>query len=150
MATITLFLSALVATAAALPPYGLSRATSDLSPHNLPDTHAPVAPYLDHEKRGAAWGGDASSWYQDDPTIGKTSPEQKYQCFHGNVASYPKKSEWLSFNAMWDQNSGTIASKNDGDQRIVGYIREAIAQVASDSQVDARLILAVMMQEVSY
>lgn len=75
----------------------------------------------------------------------------KYQCFGADSsADSLSATHWLSFNELWRINEPTILSKNNGDTYIEHYIKEAIVQVSDESAIDSRLILAMMMQEVSY
>ncbi|KAK5136230.1 hypothetical protein LTR08_003837 [Meristemomyces frigidus] len=71
-----------------------------------------------------------------------------YQCFHDPDVDLSPQT-WLSFANMWRINEPTILSKNGGDTYIKHYIHEAVAYVADESAVDARLILALMMQEMT-
>ncbi|KAK4900297.1 hypothetical protein LTR27_002521 [Elasticomyces elasticus] len=71
-----------------------------------------------------------------------------YLCFDGTDAT-ADATQWLPFNQLWSLNEPTILSKNGGDTYITHYIREAIEQVSCDGEVDASLVLAIVMQEVS-
>ena len=72
-----------------------------------------------------------------------------YQCFDGTASTNSiSASNWLSFDQLWHINEPTILSNNGGDTYIEHYIREAILQVSREDDIDARLIVAVMMQEV--
>ena len=71
-----------------------------------------------------------------------------YQCFDSADTDLSLQS-WRSFHHLWRINEATVLSNNGGDTYIRHYIHEAIVQVADESKVDARLILALMMQEVS-
>jgi hypothetical protein len=67
-----------------------------------------------------------------------------YQCYINN---HPDSHEWLSWNHLWDINREQVLSSNGGDTYIQHYVKESILEVAEESNVDARLILAVVMQE---
>ena len=90
----------------------------------------------------------ALQWFQNNLEAGQNTPTGNYQCFHGDVRRYPKIDDWLNFDALWDINQPQILSSNGGDTYIEHYIKEAVLQVAGESQVNARLILAAIMQEV--
>lgn len=75
-------------------------------------------------------------------------PSTSYQCFNGDISKYPSLDDWLSFEEMWKINAPTIASVNNGDKNIQTYIKDAITTVAKESNVNSRLILAAIMQEV--
>lgn len=88
-------------------------------------------------------------WHHAKNNEGRKSPSgDGYQCFHGDISKYPTKDEWLSFDALWDMNKDTILSSNNGNVDIQHYIRDATLQVAEESNVNPRLILSVIMQEV--
>ena len=70
-----------------------------------------------------------------------------YQCF-GETDTDLSPQTWISFARLWHINGPTVSSRNGGDTYITHYIREAVVQVADESTVDARLVLALMMQEV--
>ena len=73
--------------------------------------------------------------------------DRGYQCYHGQVSQYPPLSRWLSFTKMWSLNAPIILSKNNGNQQYVNDIYSAITSVSVAAKVDARLILAIVMQE---
>lgn len=77
------------------------------------------------------------------------SMHSSYQCFGGDSTISVSASNWLCFDDLWRINEATILSVNGGDTYIKHYVKEAIQLVADDSTVDSRLILALMMQEVS-
>lgn len=67
-----------------------------------------------------------------------------YQCYG---SKYPASHEWLSWDQLWDVNREQVLSSNGGDTYIQHYIGEGILQVSSETDVDARLILAIVMQD---
>ncbi|KAK5700869.1 hypothetical protein LTR97_005386 [Elasticomyces elasticus] len=79
---------------------------------------------------------------------GPVSATRDYLCFDGTDAT-ADAAQWLPFNQLWSLNEPTILSKNGGDTYITHYIREAIEQVSCDREVDASLVLAIVMQESS-
>lgn len=61
---------------------------------------------------------------------------------------YPSITEWLSFDKMWEINLPHITSVNSqAGSNFPSLIHDAIQKVSQDSKVDARLILAVVLQE---
>ncbi|KAK5728870.1 hypothetical protein LTR15_002011 [Elasticomyces elasticus] len=80
---------------------------------------------------------------------GPVSATRDYLCFDGTDAT-ADAAQWLPFNQLWSLNEPTILSKNGGDTYITHYIREAIEQVSCDREVDASLVLAIVMQEIVY
>lgn len=90
-------------------------------------------------------------WLQNDNHKGPSSASSSgYQCFRGDVSKYPNSDEWLSFDALWDINKDTILSANNGNADIQRYIHDSTLQVAEESNVNPRLILAAIMQEVRF
>lgn len=90
----------------------------------------------------------ALSWFHGNLRAGKNQPSSSYQCFNGDISKYPALDDWLSFEEMWNVNAPTISATNGGDADIEGYIKDAITAVAKESNVNSRLILAAIMQEV--
>lgn len=70
-----------------------------------------------------------------------------YQCFGGDIGNYPAESSWLSWEDLWEVNREQVLSSNGGDIYLQHYIHEAILQVSLESDIDARLVLALTMQE---
>ncbi|KAK8238277.1 hypothetical protein HDK90DRAFT_220695 [Phyllosticta capitalensis] len=77
-----------------------------------------------------------------------------YQCFWGSAALLPKFAQWISFDALWKTNIAAIQKQqnylitvNNVTRNINDVIRDKILLVSEQDKVDARLILAVMMQE---
>ncbi|KAF2658533.1 hypothetical protein K491DRAFT_592960 [Lophiostoma macrostomum CBS 122681] len=75
-----------------------------------------------------------------------TDPASFYQCSGPSVGSYPTRDQWLSFSDLWEINAPVITTSNSGDT-YNDKIKTAIESVAGDTKVDARLILAIIMQE---
>lgn len=78
----------------------------------------------------------------------------QYKCYSGGPSGYPSSDKWGSFDALWKINQKLLseACTNLGDgaddtQQQIGYIHDGILEVAKDSFVDPRFILAVIMQE---
>lgn len=76
-----------------------------------------------------------------------SKPLHTYQCFERNIANYPPPTHWLSFADMWNINREQILSSNGGNTYLQHYIHQAILKVSKESNLDARLILALIMGE---
>ena len=79
-----------------------------------------------------------------------------YQCFgaSGTKDTFPKQDKWGTFEALWTNNVALIKtsctnlqSGADPTQEQIGYMHDGILQVAKESGVDERFILAIIMQE---
>jgi len=81
-----------------------------------------------------------------------------YTFYKGNgtvAAGWPAQSSWLDFDTLWNYNVPIMqqscvndgwSTENDSDQEVAD-MKTAIQAVASDSGVDERFILAIIMQE---
>jgi LysM repeat protein len=70
--------------------------------------------------------------------------------YRGPASAFPPVEKWIEFSALWDQNAPTMKQSNlwpGNTEEQNQIIHEAIIQVASESSIDQRLILAVIMQE---
>lgn len=85
-------------------------------------------------------------WAQVSFSDGRKLPilHNGYQCY---LSKYPDRHEWLSWSRLWDINREQVLSSNGGDTYIQHYIEEGILRAADKSDVDARLVLAILMQE---
>lgn len=81
-----------------------------------------------------------------------------YKCYYGGWQNFPAKSEWVSFDKMFEKSKGYAmrhscsnigGSGPDNNDEQIEMVRRAILKVAEDSMVDPRFIFAVVMQEVS-
>jgi len=77
-----------------------------------------------------------------------------YKCYYGGWENFPPSSEWVEFDAMWDYTKkamlsgcGDIGISPEDSEKQIGEIWNAIQQVAINSLVDHRYILATIMQE---
>ncbi|KAF7953800.1 uncharacterized protein EAE97_001199 [Botrytis byssoidea] len=77
-----------------------------------------------------------------------------YKMFTGNGSNWPAISAWTTFETMWanSQSVMTISCKQFGgaannSPAEIANIKSAITSVAASSGVDARFILAIVMQE---
>ena len=94
-----------------------------------------------------AWYSD---WNETSTEVKKQyNPSAFYTCAGPLIDDYPSKTEWLDFATLWEINNPLITTANNGDE-YNQYIKEAIQDISSRSRVDARLILAMIMQEVNY
>ena len=89
-----------------------------------------------------------------DTTTGQQVQDGTYNCYGGSPSDYPDSSKWGSFDNLWTNNQKLIQESctNLGDgadptPTQISMMKTAITQVAGDSFVDARFILAIMLQE---
>jgi hypothetical protein len=91
------------------------------------------------------------AWYDanlSDGTSGRSNPSL-YTCFSGPASNFPARSSWISFNAMWalqTQDALTPIGDSAAEQQA---IYNAILNVSSNAKIDPRVILAVIIDEVS-
>lgn len=106
--------------------------------------------YLGYNAAGSVTSPQGQKSYEGNLAAGPSVPASSYQCYDGDVANYPSVQSWLSFDALWDVNRDNILSANGGNTYLQHYIHDAILQVAGETNVNARLILALVMQEVHH
>ena len=115
----------------------------------------PVGQHSTYNANGnqIASSNGGSEWYSPDLNSGAVAStfavagSEAYKCYGGVVNAYPRMNEWLSFNALYKLNEPTLQLSNTAEQN--RYIYDAIVQVSQESKVDARIILALIMQEVN-
>ncbi len=101
------------------------------------------------QSAGKAVKNGGIRWYQADPDVGAPLPKSsQYECFGGKVDAFPKFEEWISFNDMFNLNRPIILEKNKGNKAVVKALHDAIIEASEEIKVDARIILALIMQEV--
>lgn len=112
------------------------------APHN-PITPAP------QDGVGSVVTGPGLNWYNPDLTAGTggLSDPTQYICYSGPKENFPPISEWMNFMSAFGLNRDISMVINDSPIEI-DAIWHAIQTVSAESLVDARLILAVIMQEV--
>ena len=94
----------------------------------------------------------ALSFY--DPTFsdgtGGYSTPNTYECYSGPAANFPPMSTWMNFDAMFNRNQqySLVVVGDTGPEQ--GAIYNAIVSVSQQAKVDARVILAVIIQEVCF
>ncbi|KAK4946130.1 hypothetical protein LTR66_014324, partial [Elasticomyces elasticus] len=105
-------------------------------------------------KRGTGYGGTTKvtspaglAWYDPNLGAGTATASTSYKCYHGGINSYPPMSSWMNFYDMFNHNKPTMLARNNNNDQWVGWMWDAITQTAAASNVDARLILAIVMQE---
>jgi hypothetical protein len=91
------------------------------------------------------------------PATTKQAIVDSYNYFSGNghpSQGWPDFAQWGSFDELWNQNAPVMAQScgwngwgADNSPEEIANIRSAITQVSGESGVDARFILAVVMQE---
>ncbi|PYH71854.1 uncharacterized protein BO88DRAFT_442343 [Aspergillus vadensis CBS 113365] len=91
-------------------------------------------------------------------SVGKSSGSNSYTKYTGDGSTadgWPAKSDWLSFDAMWEANKDAVIANScsnngwgeDNSATETANIKSAIEKVAKESKVDHRFILAVVLQE---
>ncbi|KAJ4293175.1 hypothetical protein N0V90_008457 [Kalmusia sp. IMI 367209] len=75
-----------------------------------------------------------------------SDPAAVYSCAGPQPKTFPDKDQWLSFDELWEINEPVLTTANGGET-YNDDLKTAILEVASSSKVDARLILAIIMQE---
>lgn len=78
-------------------------------------------------------------------SIGGTNGGGKYVPYHGPASNFPNPSQWATYDFLWKQNS-RLMKLHDSDSEIA-HIHHAIEKVASESGVDVRVILCIIVQE---
>jgi LysM repeat protein len=76
---------------------------------------------------------------------GGTNGGGAYIQYGGPASNFPNPSQWASYAALWTQNS-RLMKFHDSDTEIA-QIKSAIEKVASESGVDVRAILCIIVQE---
>lgn len=76
-----------------------------------------------------------------------SDPAGFYSCVGPKASDFPGREKWLSFGQLWTINQPVITAVNGGGT-YNDALKNAILEVASESKVDARLILVLIMQEV--
>ncbi|PSN69981.1 hypothetical protein BS50DRAFT_301781 [Corynespora cassiicola Philippines] len=131
----------------------LSSALPYVRPRRLPNAEIKANPYADNsfvlrESLRKEWYTDVNE--QKAVNISE-KPRDIYSCKGPKMDDYPKMNEWLSFEQLWQINEGEISlSNNCTNNRTTDFtkeIKDAIVDVSRESFVDARLILALIMQE---
>lgn len=100
---------------------------------------------------GSVVTGDGLAWYNSDFTSGNSGYDDPtyYWCFRGIKENFPPITNWMDFYDMFNLNQQTsMVDYDSGPEQ--GAIYDAIVQVSQDAKVDARFILAVIMQEVCF
>lgn len=77
-----------------------------------------------------------------------SDPTSFYHCAGPSISAYPPQDQWLSWPDLWTINAPVITKANGGDTYTT-QIQSAVTSVAAQSKIDARLILAIIMQESS-
>jgi hypothetical protein len=100
---------------------------------------------------GSVITGAGLNWYNSDFSTGNSgyNDPQYYYCFNGPASNFPPFANWMNFYDMFDLNQNDQMVYEESGP-IQGDIWNAIVSVSQNSLVDARFILAIIMQEVSY
>ncbi|KAF2814726.1 uncharacterized protein BDZ99DRAFT_408085 [Mytilinidion resinicola] len=94
----------------------------------------------------------ALNWYSSNFDKGGPAPASEktasfYNCKGPQISDFPSFDEWISFNDMWQINEPILKLSNPDHPNLIPTIREKIELVSTSTQVDARLILAIIMEE---
>lgn len=92
---------------------------------------------------------DSLAWYRRSSlSVAKAVVENQpgYECFHG--ANYPGVNDWESFGTLWNINLPALRLHNSAADNQI--LRSKILDIATETKTDARIILAIIMQEVSF
>ncbi|OJD38865.1 glycoside hydrolase [Diplodia corticola] len=100
----------------------------------------PVAVFSINNKDGVGAGADSYTFYRGDGSAG---------------AGWPSKDKWVSFENMWNTNKDQILAKScgyngwgaDDSSAEIQAIYDSIQTVATETKVDHRFILAIIVQE---
>jgi LysM repeat protein len=79
-------------------------------------------------------------------STGGTSGGGGYVDYSGPASNFPDPSQWASYSVLWASNSQLMTFTPDTASEIA-LIKTSIEQVASESGVDVRVILCIIMQE---
>jgi len=115
----------------------------------LSKSNAKVAPPL--SGIGSVVTGKGLAWYNPSFTVGNKGYQDPsyYWCFRGIKENFPPIGNWMNFYDMFNLNQRTTMVRFDSGPE-QGEIYNAIVRVSQEAKVDARLILAVIMQEVPF
>ena len=132
------------------PPETTAAPATTQAPAPAPSSYAPAP----------SSAAPAPSSYEPAPSSPSSSAGQGlgdvYKMYSGSGApsdGWPSKDQWASFDDAWSANEATIKiscgqfGQEDPSDQEVADTKSAIESVASETGVDSRFILAVMMQE---
>ena len=130
-----------------------SSATSTTPPTSSPTgSTGPTGPQVTNPEAFTTGAGNKNNANIYDGT--GNAGTDTYKCYYGGWQNFPPSTEWIEFDAMWNYTKAAIQSgcgdlgispEDSGEQ--IGEIWNAIQQVAINSLVDHRYILATIMQE---
>lgn len=75
-------------------------------------------------------------------------PSSFYTCIGPNADNFLKPDQWITWPEMWAINAPEITKSNGGDQ-YNAHLELSIREVGYATKIDSRLILAMIMNEVS-
>lgn len=108
------------------------------------------APLSPRQGWGAVTNAKALKFYEPNWTKGSTgySDPSTYTCYQGTWDRFPAISKWKTFNSMWEFLKQTALLKiGQNTPQEVQAVYNGIQQVSKETKVDARIILAVIIQE---
>ncbi|KAG4434910.1 hypothetical protein IFR05_009608 [Cadophora sp. M221] len=68
-----------------------------------------------------------------------------YVDYSGPATSFPSPSQWASYSTLWAKNASLMSFSDSASE--IALIGSSIPQVATETQLDARVILCIIMQE---
>jgi len=80
---------------------------------------------------------------------GYTNPGTTYNCYSGPASNFPAMSKWMNFNDMWKLMQQDALTPIGDTVKEQAMMLKGIKQVSKQAKVDARVILAVIIGEVS-
>ncbi|RFU27540.1 hypothetical protein B7463_g8799, partial [Scytalidium lignicola] len=107
-----------------------------------------IAKFIKARQGYGTASGAALNWYSSDFNTGGSGYDDPnyYYCFGGSAADFPPFENWMNFYDMFDLNQNTQMVYEESGP-IQGAIWNAIVSVSESALVDARFILAIIMQE---
>lgn len=75
---------------------------------------------------------------------GNTTPGT-FQLYTGPEANYPKEDKWVSYDTLWDLNKQVCERPDNAGKGPI--LKQYIKEVADEAGMDARVVLAVILQE---
>lgn len=91
------------------------------------------------------------AWYSSSLNNGAAakSDPSSYTCYSGPASNFPPMSSWTSFNAMWSIMAADALTPIGDSPKEQKLMLQAIKTVSKQAKVDPRIILAVIVGEVS-
>lgn len=81
------------------------------------------------------------------PTQSTPPNSTTYIPYSGPWTSFPPSTAWAPYSILWTTNSALMTRAGNATPAEIGYIGNAIADVARTSGIDGRILLCIVMQE---